>query len=84
MEYRLKIGEEAPLIKRWYASSYHLIYAGMLSDDVFSVVITFHMGHNSMAHNLYLNTGQKEVYYKKGVVNVVSVTPDELRIRVER
>jgi len=48
-EYVLTVGESAKL-KRGLFTTYSLVYAGMVSENVFSVVVSWSAGHNSASY----------------------------------
>ena len=82
-EYVLKVGESAK-IKRGFLTTYTLVYAGMLSDYVYSIVVTWSAGHNSAAYNLYLEKGQREVNLLDGRLTVLDVNKGEIRLQFQR
>ena len=77
-EYVLKVGESAP-VRRGIMTSYSVVYAGMVGDSTYSVVVTMFSGNRSMAYNLYLPKGQREIELPKGRLDVLSVSPEEIR-----
>ena len=79
-EYVLKVGESAP-VRRGIVTSYSLVYAGMVGDSTYSVVVTVFSGNRSMAYNLYFPRGQRKVELPKGRLDVLSVSPEEIRFR---
>ena len=78
MEYVLKVGESAP-VRRGIITSYSVVYAGMVGDSTYSVVVTVFSSQRSMAYNLYLPRGQREIELPKGRLDVLSVSPEEMR-----
>jgi hypothetical protein len=78
-EYKLRLGESAKVRPGVFRSSNSIIYAGMISDTVYSIVITWSYGHNSMAYNLYVPKHHKEILTSKGRIQVESVSTEEIR-----
>jgi len=82
-EYILKVGENAK-IKSGFMTTYSLVYAGMLSDYVYSIVVTWSSGNNSAAYNLYLDKGQREINMLKGRLTVFDVSKSEIRFHFQK
>ena len=78
-EYTLKLSETAKVRPGFFRSSVSIVYAGMVSDSIYSIVVTWTFSHNSMAYNLFIPKNQKEIYTPKGRVNVDYVSADEIR-----
>ena len=83
-EQRLKINEKFRTRRGAFRTTEDIVYAGMISDDVYSVVLTFSLGHNSWAYNLYLPVSQRELKLWDVRLVVLQVTPTEIHFRVER
>jgi hypothetical protein len=82
-EYVLKVGESAT-VKRGFIKSYVLVYAGMLSDHVFSIVVTWSAGHNSAGYNLYIGKGQREINLLDGRLTILDVNKSEIRFQYQK
>lgn len=82
-EYILKVGESAKL-KKGFFTTYSLVYAGMLSDYVFSLVLTWSAGHNSAAFNLYLEKSQREINILGGRMTILDVNRGEIRFQFQK
>lgn len=82
-EYVLKVGESAK-IKRGFITTYSLVYAGMLSDYVFSIVVTWTAGHNSAGYNLYMEKGQREIGLLGGRLTILDVSKSEIRFQFQK
>jgi len=78
-EYKLKLGETTKVRPGIFKSSISIVYAGMLNESIYSVVVTWSYGHNSMAYNLYIPKHEKEFLTPKGRVQVEYVSPEEIR-----
>ena len=78
-EYKLKLGETSKVRPGFFKGTISIVYAGMLNESIFSVVVTWSSGHNSMAYNLYIPKHQKEFFTLKGRVQVEYVSPEEIR-----
>jgi hypothetical protein len=83
-EYILKVGESAKIKPGLFSTSYSLVYAGMLSDHVYSVVVTWSSGQNSAAYNLYLDKDQREINMMKGRLTVFDVNKSEIRFQFQK
>ncbi len=77
--YNLKIGETAKVRPAFFKSAESIVYAGMLNDLTYSVVVTWTFGYNSMGYNLYLPKNKKEFFTPKGLVQVEYVSTEEIR-----
>lgn len=77
IEYNLKINETAKVYKG-FASTYSITYAGMLSESVGSIVISYWGGGNfASAYNLYIPKRCKEnIPMKKGWLEIQTVTSE--------
>ena len=53
-EYKLKLGETSKVRPGFFKGTISIVYAGMINESIFSVVVTWSYGHNSMAYNLYI------------------------------
>ncbi len=83
MEHKLRIGESVR-IKGVLFIDHSVIYAGMPSDNTYSLVITLTAGYQRMAYNLFLPTNHREVWHKKGHITVLSLSPGEIHLRIDR
>ncbi len=77
--YILKIGEKEKVSPAFINSSETIIYAGMINDTTYSVVVTRTLGNNSFAYNLYLPKDIREFATLKGRVQVEYVSNEEIR-----
>jgi hypothetical protein len=77
--YLLKIGEREKVSPAFFNSSVSIIYAGMMNDATYSVVITRTLGNNSFAYNLNLPKDIREISTLKGKVKVDYVFMEEIR-----
>ena len=81
-EYVLRIGGCAQ-IKRGFITSHSVIYAGMLNDYLYSVVVTSSSGNKSMAYNLYVPKDHREIELPKGRLVVSRVSSRDMHFRYE-
>ena len=79
-DYSLLVGQSAK-VRTIFFGNITIVYAGMVSPDVYSVVVQWTSGNNSLAYNLYLGRTQKEVHLPKGRIHVSSATPERLNFR---
>ena len=79
-ECELKVGESR-VLKRTVFTSTSIIFAGMLNDSVFSVVISYTSGNNSLAYNLYLPVSQKTLDVAKRTITIYSVSRYSMRMK---
>jgi hypothetical protein len=77
--YTLKVGEKEKVSPAFFNSSELMIYAGMINDATYSVVVTRTLGNNSFAYNLYLPKDKREFSTLKGRVQVEYVSTEEIR-----
>ncbi len=80
MEYVLRLGE-ATVVRRGWLSRWRIIYAGAVSDNVFSMVVEWTQMHNSASYNVYFAKSQREFALIGGRVTIVAVSRDEVRFR---
>ena len=60
----------------------NIIYAGMPSDDVYSIVQMKASGYQGYAWHLYYPRRQQDIVVDGVSINVVRVTPEEIELRV--
>lgn len=84
MNYTLGIGESATVRRNFFASSWSVIYAGMPADDRYSIVVTWTMGYQSNAYNLYLSNSVREVSFKGGRLRFLELSPERITFRYDR
>ena len=77
-KFKLKLSETAKVRPGFLRSSISIVYAGMLNESIFSVVVTWSSGHNSMAYNLFIPKHQREFFAPIGRVQVEYVSPEEI------
>lgn len=82
--YVLKVGETAKVKPAFFKSAESIVYAGMINDLTFSVVVTWTFGYNSMAYNLFIPKDKKEFYTQKGRVQVEYVSVEEMRFTYQQ
>ena len=80
-EYRLRVSQTAKVRRGVFRSQVSVVYAGMLNDNTYSIVVLWSLGHNSLAYNLFFPRHQKELEIPKGKMEILSVTQDELRFK---
>ena len=61
----------------------HIVYAGMPSDNVYSIVQKKTQGYGGYAWNLYYPKKRQDITIDRVSVYVENVTPEEVRLRVE-
>lgn len=83
METTLRLGEEATVRRRFFGKTWSVVYAGMLHDDRYALVMTWCFGHMATSYNLFLPSGVREVPFKGGTLRVVDVSPEQIRFRCE-
>jgi len=74
----LTVGEESHL-KR---GKDRIVYAGMPSDDVYSMVQMKQSGYRGFSWNLYFPKRKSDITIDGVNIYVENVTPDEIRLRV--
>ncbi len=79
-DYSLLVGESAK-VKTIFFGNITVAYAGMVSEQVYSVVVQWSSGNNSLAYNLYLGRNQREVHLPKGKIIVSGATPERMNFR---
>ncbi len=61
----------------------HIVYAGMPSDNVYSIVQKKEKGYQGFAWNLFFPKRKQEITIDGVNIFVENVTPEEIRIRAE-
>ena len=56
----------------------HIIYAGMVSDDVYSIAQKKNSGHQGYAWNLYFPKNRRDITIDGVKLHMERVTPDEI------
>jgi hypothetical protein len=79
-DYSLVVGQ-ASKVKTIFFGNIMVVYAGMVSEQVYSVVVKWTSGNNSLAYNLYLGRDQKEVHLPKGKLMVSSANRERINFR---
>lgn len=79
-KYYIKLGETAEVKKGFLfmGPRTEIIYTGMPSKEVFSLAIGNSIMYNSMAHNIFLPMGQREVHAAGGRIEILEVNPDAI------
>ncbi len=81
-EYTLRVGESVKLIKHIFKASYTLVYGGMPGDAVYTVIVTYHYGNNSMAYNLYFRKSEREITICGRRIIVHGISPHEIKFQL--
>ncbi|MBN2130461.1 MAG: hypothetical protein JW741_13245 [Sedimentisphaerales bacterium] len=79
----VKIGDSIR-VKRGFMTVISLVYAGMPSENVFSLVVTTTAGHMGMGYNLYFPASQRQLEIAGVSVSVQSVSPTSVQLTLER
>jgi hypothetical protein len=83
MEFTLKVGETAK-IKKTLMRPMALVYAGEVSDTVFSLVVVWTSGYNSAAHNLYFSKNHRDIEILGGRLIVLELSSRHIRFQFEK
>jgi hypothetical protein len=60
----------------------HIAYAGMVSDDVYSIVQKKSNGYQGFAWNLYYSKRHRDITIDEVRIYIERVTPEEIELRV--
>ena len=74
----LSVGEDCHLRR----GKDHIIYAGMPSDNVYSIVQKKSNGYEGYAWNLYYPKNRQDITIDGVNIFVENVTPEEIRLRI--
>jgi hypothetical protein len=74
----LAVGEDAHL----KLGKDHIIYAGMPSDNVYSIIQKKARGYQGFSWNLFFPKRRQEITIDGVNIFVESVTPEEIRLRI--
>ena len=77
-KYHVKLGQTAQVKKGFlfFGPRTEIVYTGMPSKEVVSLAIGSSIMYNSMAYNIYLPMGQREVHAAGGRLEILEVNPD--------
>lgn len=78
MKFTLNVSESANVRFGAIKKSVPVIYAGKISEQKYSIVVTWSYGNQSAAYNLFLSIDQKEVFIPKGKLIIKGVSDREL------
>lgn len=74
----LSVGEDVHLRQ----GKDHILYAGMPSEDVYSIVQKKSNGYQGFAWNLFFPKGRQDITIDGVNIFVENVTPEEIRLRI--
>ncbi len=77
-KFHVKLGQIAHLKKGFLfmGPKTEVIYAGMPGKEVFSLAITSTIMYNSLAYNIFVPSGQREVNVAGGRMEILEATPE--------
>ena len=61
----------------------HIVYAGMVSENIYSIAQRKASGYQGYAWNLFFQKRQQNITIDGVNISVENVTPEEIRLRVE-
>ena len=79
-EINLAVGKKTK-IKLGLVNTITLIYGGMPSKDVFSIVLQFSSGYKGYSYNLYYPKDTKSIKLGKESISIINVTSEKLILR---
>ena len=79
--HQLELGESIE-IQRGLLTRTSVLYAGMLNDRVFSLVVTRVRGHQALAYNLYLPIDHPHLTIAEVPVTIQAVSPATVQVTV--
>ena len=77
--YTVRLGEHVKVRPAFFKSTESIIYSGKLNEDIYSIVVSWTFGYNSMAYNLFFSKQQKEISTIKGRLEIDYVSSEEIR-----
>ena len=83
MDITLKVGESKKIVKG-FMKTLALVYAGEVSDNVYSLVPVWSSGNNSAAHNLYFPKSQRDIPIFGGSLIVLELTSRQIRFQFDK
>lgn len=78
-DYTLQLGESAKVRTGIFKSSVSIVYSGMVSENIYTIAVTWSFGHNSMAYNLFFPKRQREIFTPKDRLEVEYVSSEQIR-----
>jgi len=82
--YNLEVGESVNVKSGVFATSFKVVYTGMINHSTYTLAIIGSFGHNSYAYNLFLPMDQKRVALKKGHLTVLSVSESRIHFNFQK
>jgi hypothetical protein len=79
--YTLKVGEHEVVRRRFFGRTWAVAYAGMPTDNTYSLAVTWSVGHQSAAYNLFLPSDQRELPLFSGRMFIEDVSPQRVSLR---
>jgi len=80
----LRVGEKATLRTAFFRAGHGVIYAGMVSDSVYSLVFTYSAGHQAMAFNLFFSESQRDLTFQDWRLTILDLRPDYISLRIDK
>lgn len=77
----LKVGDTVTL-RSGFATKTTLVFGGMPDRETYTLIIGYTNGYNSLAYNLYYPVSRRSVVLSKRQLEILSITPDELRLNI--
>lgn len=77
-EYSLRLGESASMRTGIFQAGIKIVFAGQVSDSIYSIAIQWKLGNNSLAYNLYFSDRQREILTPSGKITVISVSSGKI------
>ena len=77
----LKVGGQVTL-RSGFASKTVLLYGGMPNRETYTLIVCGTSGYNSQAYNLFYPSSRRSLEVDKRMLEILSVTPDEIRLNI--
>ena len=78
----LKVGQSLNLSSGIFTTQ-TIIYAGQISDKIFSIAVQWRRGHNAAAYNIYIPVDERNFTVFNSRIKISYVSPTEIRLSLQ-
>lgn len=82
-EHTLRLGESAILRQSLFKGKVEAVFAGMVSEDTYSIAVKWSWSNNSLAYNLYFSSRQREIVLPSGKMTVIDVGREKILFKYQ-
>ena len=82
-EYTLRLGESATVRPGLFKAKVEVVFAGMVSDDAYSIAVKWSWSNNSLAYNLYFSNRDREIVLPAGKMTVIDLGREKILFKYQ-